>query len=216
MPLLNKTQQLEAIRQAIIDNQVCLDLALNAKQLVFGSGNIDARVVLIGEAPGKSEDETGVPFVGAAGKMLDQLLASINLDRQEVYITNIVKYRPANNRDPSESEKNAFLPYLISQLEVINPKVLITLGKHAASCFDHELVISKDHGKLRHLNLHPTNNSLLNELKWLPLYHPAAALYNGSLRQTLFNDFLRVAEVIDINKHNKANATNEQLIMKLN
>lgn len=126
---MDKSLALDELRSKILADNVCPDLAHTATQLVMGDGNPDADIVFIGEAPGKSEDEQGKPFVGASGKFLNEMLASINLKREDVYITNIVKYRPPNNRDPSTEEKRAFWPYLMRQLEIIDPKVIVTLGQ---------------------------------------------------------------------------------------
>jgi DNA polymerase len=175
----DKQAKLDQIAAEIVKNNVCPDLAKTAKHLVFGEGNPDANVMFIGEAPGKNEDLTGKPFVGAAGRFLSELLESIGLKREDVYITSILKYRPPNNRDPKPDEKDAFWPYLLAQLEIIRPKLIVVLGRHSANCFLPELKISQAHGQAH---------------KWqgwtiLPLYHPAAALYNGSMRQTLLDDF---------------------------
>ncbi|HZM64053.1 MAG TPA: uracil-DNA glycosylase, partial [Candidatus Saccharimonadales bacterium] len=142
----------------------------------------NAKVLFIGEAPGKKEDETGRPFVGASGKFLTELIEGIGLERKDVYITSILKYRPPNNRDPKPAEKEAFWPYLLAQIEVIQPEVIVTLGRHSANCFLPELKIGHEHGKPQ---------------KWqgwtiLPLYHPAAALYNGSQRQIIITDFAHI------------------------
>src|SRR2546430_15835855 len=110
----SKQAELDKIKQQILDDKVGADLAETATQLVFGDGNPDADLVFIGEAPGKNEDEQGLPFVGAAGRFLNEMLATIGLKREDVYITNIVKYRPPENRDPLPSEKIEFLPYLRS------------------------------------------------------------------------------------------------------
>jgi DNA polymerase len=118
---MSKQALLDQIRADIIENNVCPNLAKTATQLVFGDGDAEADIVFIGEAPGKKEDELGLPFVGASGKFLSEMLASIHLKRSQVYITNIVKYRPPANRDPLPEEKAAFLPYLQRQLEVIKP-----------------------------------------------------------------------------------------------
>ena len=126
-----KQAKLDAIKQQIIDDKVTPELAATATQLVFGDGNPDADLVFIGEAPGKNEDLQGLPFVGAAGKFLNEMLAMIDLKRADVYITNIVKYRPPDNRDPYPDEKQVFLKYLESQLEVIQPKLTVTLGRHS-------------------------------------------------------------------------------------
>jgi uracil-DNA glycosylase family 4 len=195
LPLSDKATKLDEIKQEIIRHQVCPELMAGAQQLVYGDGNIDSDVVLIGEAPGKKEDETGVPFVGAAGKFLDEMLASIGWSRQDIYITNIVKYRPPNNRDPLPAEKKAFLPYLQRQLEVLQPKLVVALGRHAAGCFLPDLVISRDHGQAKRISLR-FNGMVDYKIVLLPLYHPAAALYNGSMRQTLISDFAQIPELI--------------------
>lgn len=181
--------QLDALRREIIAANVCPELVTSATQLVMGAGNATADIVFIGEAPGKAEDEQGLPFVGASGKFLNEMLAAADLERDDVYITNIVKYRPPNNRDPSVEEKREFWPYLMRQLEIINPRVVITLGRHSGMCFIPDLVISRDHGTARKVRFHT------HEFMVIPLYHPAAALYNGSMRQTLINDFLSAAKV---------------------
>jgi uracil-DNA glycosylase family 4 len=182
----NKQQSLDKIRKDILTNNVCKELASQATQLVFGDGNPDADIVFIGEAPGKKEDEQGLPFVGAAGKFLNEMLNSIGLSRKDVYITNIVKYRPPNNRDPLPEEKSAFLPYLQAQLEAIAPKLVVTLGRHSMDSLLPGLQISKCHGEPKRYN---------GQI-YMPLFHPAAALYNGSLRQTLIDDFSRIPKVL--------------------
>lgn len=184
-----KRRQLQQLADEIIEQNICPELAEQATQLVMGSGNENADIVLIGEAPGKKEDEMGVPFVGAAGKFLDGLLAGANLQRDDVYITNIVKYRPPNNRDPSKAEKAAFLPYLLRQLEIIQPRVVVTLGRHSMEYFLPDATIGDVHGMV----VKSADSGLAWDL--VPLYHPAAALYNGGLRQTLHDDFAAVTEV---------------------
>ncbi len=182
-------KDLAQLQSEIIDAAVCPELAASATQLVMGAGNPDADIVLIGEAPGKKEDEQGKPFVGASGRFLDEMLAAAGMNRDDVYITNIVKYRPPNNRDPSREEKAAFWPYLLRQIEIINPNVIITLGRHSGMAFIPDLVISRDHGQPRTVQLHD------REYLIIPLYHPAAALYNGGMRQTLIDDFLDAAGI---------------------
>ena len=182
-----KQKLLDQIKADILKNNVCPDLAKTATQLVFGDGNPDADIVFIGEAPGKNEDLKGLPFVGAAGKFLDEMLSSIDLKRSDVYITNIVKYRPPGNRDPQPEEKEEFLPYLRSQLEVIAPKVVVTLGRHSTNCFLPGLSISEVHGQPKRLK----------GQVYLPLFHPAAALYNGGLRETLLEDFSKIPAILD-------------------
>lgn len=184
---MSKQQQLDDIRQKILDDKVTPELAETATQLVFGDGNPEAELVFIGEAPGKNEDEQGLPFVGAAGKFLNEMLEMIGLKREDVYITNIVKYRPPNNRDPLPDEKTAFMPYLESQLEVIQPKLVVTLGRHSLNCFLPDLSISVCHGQPKRYK----------ERVYLPLFHPAAALYNGAMRQTLIDDFALIPAIIE-------------------
>lgn len=194
---MDKQAKLDQIKADILKKNVCPDLAQTAKQLVFGDGNPDADIVFIGEAPGKNEDEQGKPFVGASGKFLSEMLGLINLKRQDIYITNIVKYRPPNNRDPLPEEKTAFLPYLQAQLEVIQPKVVVTLGRHSMNCFLPGLQISKVHGQPKRIKVMSQETSD-KTMTWviLPLYHPAAALYNGSQRQVLIDDFVKIPLII--------------------
>lgn len=187
---MTKQSQLDRLKAEIIASQQGTDLAAQATQLVMGSGSPDAEIVLIGEAPGKKEDETGVPFVGAAGHFLEQMLEVAKLSRSDIYITNIVKYRPPSNRDPSKAEKATFLPYLLRELEIINPKAVITLGRHSMEYFLSGAKIGEIHGQLQQVMIDGRNFTIA------PLYHPAAALYNGSLRQTLIDDFLSVTSVI--------------------
>ena len=181
-----QADQLEKLAQEIIDNSVTSELAATATQLVLGDGDPNADVVFIGEAPGAKEDQIGKPFVGAAGKFLDEMLASIKLDRSTVYITNIVKYRPPGNRDPLPEEITAFKPYLMRQLDIIKPKLVVFLGRHAMNVFLPELKISRAHGRAFRKN----------GLVYMPLYHPAAALYNGGLREQLLDDFAGIPAVI--------------------
>lgn len=182
-----KQHKLDQIRADILKDNVCPDLAKTAHNLVMGDGDPNADIVFIGEAPGKNEDEQGLPFVGAAGRFLNEMLAMIQLSRQDIYITNIVKYRPPNNRDPLPAEKEAFLPYLRQQLEVIEPKLIVTLGRHSMEVLlPPGLKISSIHGQPKRYNGYV----------YLPLFHPAAALYNGGMRQTLIDDFLRIPTIL--------------------
>lgn len=188
---MSPSEKLVELSQLIVADQACSGLAEQATQLVMGSGNIEADIVFVGEAPGKKEDELGVPFVGSAGKFLDKMLESAGMARGNVYITNIVKYRPPNNRDPSKSEKAAFLPYLLREIEIIQPKVIITLGRHSMEYFLPGAIIGDVHGQIQQVVVQGKQFTIA------PLYHPAAALYNGSLRQTLFDDFTAVAAAIN-------------------
>ena len=191
---MTKQTELEQLKKLIETNKLCPELAAQATQLVFGSGNVNADIVFIGEAPGKNEDLTGEPFVGAAGKFLNEMLASVGLQREDIYITNIVKYRPPENRDPLPEEKEAFWPYLLKQLLLINPKIIVTLGRHSGQAFIKDLRISADHGQPKRIEV--TSEGKEASLLVLPLYHPAAALYNGSLRETLLSDFQIVTKLL--------------------
>jgi DNA polymerase len=182
-----KQAQLDEIQAKILADDPTPELRATATQLVFGDGPADAELVFIGEAPGKNEDLQGKPFVGAAGRFLNEMLEMIGLIRADIYITNIVKYRPPSNRDPLPEEKSAFLPYLESQLEVIQPKLVITLGRHSLNCFLPDLQISKVHGQPKRYK----------GLVYLPLFHPAAALYNGDMRQTLIDDFALIPTILE-------------------
>jgi uracil-DNA glycosylase len=189
MPSTNPKNQLEQIKADILTKNICPNLAQTATQLVMGHGNPKADIVFIGEAPGKNEDLQGKPFVGAAGKLLDEMLAIAGLERADVYITNIVKYRPPNNRDPLPDEKKAFWPYLIQEIQVIKPRIIVTLGRHSMEYFLPDRRISEIHGQPKRITFGG------QKIVIMPLYHPAAALYNGSMRQTLFDDFAQVPTV---------------------
>lgn len=167
------------------------ELKATATRAVFGNGNPHAEIVFIGEAPGKKEDETGVPFVGAAGKFLGEMLESITMKREDIYITNIVKYRPPENRDPLPEEKEACKDWLHEELNTIAPRLIVFLGRHSMNHFFPELKISDAHGKLINKTI-----SGINTQYFLPLYHPAAALYNGGLRQSLLKDFKKIPLIL--------------------
>ena len=182
----SKEQQLKALADEIVAAGVAPELAAGAQNLVMGEGNADADIIFIGEAPGAKEDELGRPFVGAAGKFLDEMLASIKLDRKDIYISNIVKYRPPGNRDPKPEEIEAFKPYLKKQVEIIEPKLIVFLGRHSMNVFLPELKISEAHGRA-----YKRDGQV-----YMPLYHPAAALYNGGMRKTLLEDFAGIPRLL--------------------
>jgi len=154
---------------------------------VPGSGSVSANVFFVGEAPGAQEDEQGLPFVGRSGRYLDQLMENIGLDRDHVFITNVVKCRPPSNRDPRVGEVRACTPYLERQLGLIRPRLVVTLGRFAMEQFIAEGRISEVHGQPRRIE----------GTIYLPLYHPAAALYRGSLRSVVESDFQRVRALLD-------------------
>jgi len=168
------------------------ELKKTATQPVFGDGSENAQIVFIGEAPGKKEDLSGKPFIGSAGKFLSEMLESVKLTRADVYITNVVKYRPPNNRDPRPEEIAACLPWLAEELNFIEPKIVVTLGRHALNRFFPEEKIGQVHGKVLKRKVEGFNTE-----NFFALYHPAAALYNGSMRATLIKDFKKLPKILE-------------------
>ena len=202
---MEKDLELKKIHERWFVDCKC-ELRKTATQPVPGDGSSSAPIVFIGEAPGKSEDVQGIPFVGAAGKFLAEMLEGIKLKREEIYITNIVKYRPPNNRDPLPEEKDACREWLHEELNFIKPKLIVFLGRHSMNDFFPTEKISAVHGKL-----------LIKKFKnietkyFLPLYHPAAALYNGGMRETLIEDFKKIPKILQkITKDERENIKVEQ------
>jgi DNA polymerase len=178
---------LDAIAEEIRDHVPCgFEICEQATNLVPGEGDAQAGVVMVGEAPGAGEDRSGRPFVGPAGKLLDQLLEAAGLRREDVFITNVVKARPPGNRDPRADEVAHHLPWLEAQLDVVRPRVIVPLGRHALAHFAPELKISEAHGRV----VERDGRTLF------PMYHPAAALHAQRLRETLFDDARALAEVL--------------------
>ena len=167
-----------------------IEIAKNANP-VLGEGNDHAEIMFIVEAPGEQEDNLGRPFVGPAGKFLDELLLSIGLKRSDVYISNVVKFRPPANRDPTPEEKEACLPWLMLEVALIKPKVIVPLGRHSLGHFFPKLAISAAHGKAQ---------KLTDKISIFPIYHPAAALHNPGLRQALHDDFAGLKAFLDAQK----------------
>lgn len=182
---MNKAELLKQVEGKL--RELDLPLKKTATNLVFGEGNPDSRVVFIGEAPGYHEDKIGRPFVGVAGKLLDKLLTQNGLKREAVYITNMVKYRPPENRDPLPSELDSFQPYLDQQIEIINPEIIVTLGRFSMAKFLPGVKISQVHGKAQ-----KKNGKIV-----LPLYHPAAALRNGAVLRELEKDFSNIPTILE-------------------
>lgn len=155
----------------------------HAKNPVAGDGNANAEIMFIGEGPGEKEDNLGLPFVGAAGKLLDEMLGQIELKREDIYIANVVKHRPPGNRDPKPEEIELCWPYLKRQIEIIKPKLIVCLGRHSLARFLPNVgAISKTHGRA----------FTKDGQAYMALYHPAVGLYNGGMRQTLFDDFKKI------------------------
>ncbi len=179
----------EALQEIHEEIRACTKCPLHAGRTnaVPGAGPVDAEVMFIGEGPGFHEDQQGLPFVGASGQFLDELLANAGIDRNSVYISNVVKCRPPGNRDPKPEEVEACKPYLDRQIELINPKVIVTLGRHSmARAFPNDK-ISRVHGQPRQVG----------EQVYFPMYHPAAALHQPSLRKTVEADFDRLRMMLD-------------------
>ena len=176
-----------------------LPLKGGATQAVPGEGNADAEVLFVGEGPGKAEDEQGKPFVGAAGKFLTELIEAINYTRESVFIANMVKHRPPGNRDPLPDELAAYAPWLDEQVKIIEPKLIVTLGRYSMAHFLGEsLTISKIHGE-------PKRNAKGQIV--IPMYHPAAALYRGDLRPVLHADFAKIPKVLKLIEQDKDTTT---------
>jgi DNA polymerase len=169
-----------------IENCQDCELAKYRSKVVPGEGSEEADLLFIGEAPGRHEDQQGRPFVGSAGQFLDQLLASIDLRREEVYIANVIKCRPPQNRDPLPSEIQACRKWLDRQIELIHPKMIVTLGRYSLARYFPNESIGKIHGKARKSG----------DVIYYPMYHPAAALHQGSLRQIIEADMLRIPQLL--------------------
>jgi len=178
----------------------CHNCSLSKTRLntVPGEGCSQAEVLFIGEGPGKNEDLQGRPFVGAAGQLLDQLLKSINFKRSEIFIANIVKCRPPNNRDPFPEEIQACWSFLVKQITLIQPLLIVLLGRHSLVRFYPQGHISSDHGKAFRREISP-----FGQIIFFPCYHPAAALYNSSLKDVLFKDFQKIPKLLKIIKSKK-------------
>jgi DNA polymerase len=167
-------------------------LARGRTHVVFGSGNPDADLMLVGEAPGFHEDQQGVPFVGQAGKLLERLLAGIGLARSDVYIANVLKCRPPGNRDPLPEEIAACEPHLFRQIELVEPRVVATLGNFATKLLSGRPAgITRVHGHAQEVTLG------LRAVLLYPLYHPAAALYTPSMLKVLEEDFARIPALLE-------------------
>jgi len=181
--------QLEKIKQKVLACKKC-SLYKDRIYPVIGEGNHQAKIMFVGEAPGSSESKTGHPFCGSSGKILDQLLNSIDVKREDIYITNLLKDRPPNNRDPKIEEIKACYPYLKEQIKIIKPKIISPLGRHSMQFLMQKFglekeiqLISKIHGQVFQ------SNQLFKGIKIIPLYHPAVAVYNINMKSILIKDF---------------------------
>lgn len=178
--------ELEALYTQIITCESC-GLCKTRTHAVPGEGAANAEIMFVGEGPGFHEDQQGRPFVGAAGKFLEELLGSINLTRSDVYICNVVKCRPPGNRDPVPEEVEACRPFLLRQIELIDPALIVTLGRFSLSWFFPRDSIGKVRGRLRQMG----------GRHYYHVYHPAAALHNGGLRQVIQDDFAKIPQALE-------------------
>ena len=187
-------REIKQIEQDVIDCRRC-DLWKTRKNPVVGDGPLDARVMFIGEAPGYYEDIQGIPFVGRAGKVFDELLSSIELQRKEVYVANILKCRPPENRDPFNAEIKACTQYLDKQIMAIRPDVIVSLGNFASSYVLGKFGLQVKKIGAIHGNIFRIKN-LVFESRIVPLYHPAVAVYNPEIRKVLLKDFESITRAL--------------------
>lgn len=185
----SKAKELNKIAQEVEKCQQCV-LYKQANRGVSGEGNPDARIMFIGEGPGYWEDQKGIPFCGAAGKILDELLALISLERKEVFIGNVTKHRPPQNRDPLPQEIDACRPWLDKQIEIIQPEIIVTLGRFSMAKFLPNAKISRIHGQSQSVELQG------KKVMIMPMYHPAAGLRRGEILEDLKTDFLKLGELL--------------------
>lgn len=187
---MSKTDELKKLKQEVEADKT-LPLRQGATQLVFGEGNPDTQVYFLGEAPGYWEDQKGRPFVGQAGKLLDKLIADLGMNRSDVYISNVVRFRPPENRDPEPAELEAFAPYVDREIDIIEPKVIVTLGRFSMAKFFPDVKISQVHGKPRRVKWHE------RDITVIPMYHPAAALRSGTVLDSLSEDFKVISKILN-------------------
>jgi len=204
-----KQEQLTELNDRIMKCSQCA-LRSTCRTVVPGEGNAEAEIMFIGEGPGQKEDELGRPFVGAAGKFLDELLGIINMKREDVYIANVIKCRAPGNRDPMPEEVEACWPWLEEQIKVIDPKLITILGRHSLERFlssaSRRKKISQVHGKALRRNIPGIGTRI-----FYALYHPAAALYNGSMRNVLIEDFKKIPAVLEAAKKSESIPTVENI-----
>jgi DNA polymerase len=186
----NKIELYENLAQQITNCKKCR-LCETAIQAVVGEGSLDAKIIFIGEAPGKNEDESGRPFIGRAGKLLTTLINELGMDRGDVWIGNIIKHRPPKNRDPQKDEIEACRDFLTQQISIIKPEIIVTLGRFSFNYFVPDGKIGSERGKLIDMG----------SFKVFPVYHPAAALRNKNFLNTLRSDFITLSETMKLIKN---------------
>lgn len=194
---MSKFEELHRLKDQM-EGDDTLPLKKGATKLVFGTGNTEAQIVCVGEGPGFHEDQKGEPFVGNAGKLLDKLLLLSGLERRKVFITNVVHHRPPENRDPTPEEMAAYGKYLDEIIQIIKPKIILTLGRFSMAKFLPGVSISGVHGKKYDINWKGM------ELTVIPMYHPAAALRNGAIMNSEKDDFLKLKDFLaELKKKNE-------------
>lgn len=193
-----KTQKLKTLKSKM-EKDGSLPLKKGATRLVFGDGNPETDILFIGEGPGYWEDQKGIPFVGNAGSLLNQLLLAIKIKREDIFITNVVHHRPPGNRDPEPTELELYGKYLDEIIKIIDPKIIVTLGRFSMAKFLSDVKISSVHGKV-------FKKALEGKKIWIvPMYHPAAGLRATAIKDALFADFKRLPGIlVDIENENKA------------
>lgn len=188
-----RREELKAVYDQARGCTRCPQLAATRTTVVFGSGNADADLMFVGEAPGANEDQQGLPFVGAAGKLLDKLLSEIGMQRGDVFVANVLKCRPPGNRDPQPAEIDACQDYLLRQVELIGPRVICTLGNFSTKLLRGDPTgITRLHGRPEELTIGP------RRVRLYPLFHPAAALYTPRMLATLREDFAGIPQVLGL------------------
>lgn len=205
---MNKKQQLIDLKKKMeLDDS--LPLKKGATNLVFGVGDPDSDIMLIGEGPGYWEDQKAEPFVGTAGAFLNQLLQLIKISREEVYITNVVHYRPPNNRDPLPEELKAFSKYLDEMIKIIDPKIIVTLGRFSMAKFIPGVTITSVHGKEKVVDWKR------KQITIVPMYHPAAGLRNGEVKRRTIEDFKKLPEILKDLRKTKPEASNQEDVKQM-
>ncbi|PIP26970.1 MAG: uracil-DNA glycosylase [Candidatus Moranbacteria bacterium CG23_combo_of_CG06-09_8_20_14_all_39_10] len=187
----SKMQKLNKLNEQM---QQCAKCALrkSCSRVVFGEGSAEAEIMFIGEAPGKKEDETGQPFVGSSGRILDKMLADIHIGRKDIYVTNVCKCRPPENRDPNPEEIQMCWPWLEKQIKIINPIIIITLGKYALNYFLPSAKISAVHGQIINIDI-----KKIGKINLFPLHHPAAARISKKTRALFNADFKKIPNILE-------------------
>lgn len=185
----SKYKELHELKDEM-EKDTSLPLKKGANKLVFGTGNTEAKILAVGEGPGATEDSMGLPFVGQAGKLLDKLFPLAGLERKDVFITNIVHHRPPGNRDPEPKEIEAYGVYLDKIIEIIDPEVIITLGRFSMAKFLPNVFISNVHGRKFDITI----NS--KQIAVIPMYHPAASLRNGNILEAEKTDFINLRQIL--------------------